>query len=123
MLQQIDKAHDMAQGRPQIVGDRVAKGFQFLVGGRKLCRPLDDAVFQFRIETVDFILGVFPLCHIADIALNDGFATRAIDVADKFNGDVVPIPGFERQVIIADISMRLQSLQHGLVRLDIDERT
>ena len=46
----------MPQGRPQVVRNRIRKGFQFLVGGFKLRGPFDNPPFQFIIQFFDLLL-------------------------------------------------------------------
>src|ERR1051325_7758204 len=40
----------MAQGRPEIVRDRIGKSFELLVCGFQLCRSLDHPLFEVSIE-------------------------------------------------------------------------
>src|ERR1035437_10350500 len=68
--QQFHEAQDMAQRRAQIVRDGITERLQLLVGGLQLRRAFDDALLQFRIEPADFILRVFALGDVADIALD-----------------------------------------------------
>ena len=78
---------------------------------------------RFRIETANFSSALFTLRDIADVALDHLFVTGLIHVADKLHGNLAAIPRFQGQVFIADISVLLQPLQHGLIGLDVLERT
>src|ERR1017187_4708483 len=111
----------MAQRRAQVVGDRVAERFQFLVGPRQFRCAFDDALLQFRVEPVYFFFRVFALRDVADVALNDFFVTGLIYVADKLQGNVATISRFQWQVFIVDIAILLQSIEHDFIRLDVLE--
>ena len=60
------KGGDMADRSAQVVGDRIAEGFQLRVGGLQLRRAYDDALFQFHVETADFFLRPLALGDVAD---------------------------------------------------------
>ena len=49
VVQQLDEAGDVAQRSAQVVGDRIAEGFQFLVGGLEL----PDIILQRLVQFAD----------------------------------------------------------------------
>ena len=121
-MQPFHQADDKAQRGAQIVGDGIAEGFQFLVGGLQLGRAFGDALFQVGVEPADFVIRALALGDVADVALNDFEVAGLIDMADKLHGQVAAIPGFQRQVFIADKPILAQALQHRLIGLDALEQ-
>ena len=79
----------MAQRRAQIVGDGVAERLQFLVGGLQLRRAFDDALLQFDIQLVDFLLHRFALSDVR--ADGHVLARFALFVEKRHNGGVHPV--------------------------------
>jgi hypothetical protein len=63
------------------------------------------------------------LGDVSDVALNDIAMIHLIDVADKFNFNLLPGFRFERQVFVADVAFVLQFSEGGLVLLSISEHT
>jgi len=55
--------------------------------------------------------------------LNHLFAAGLIHVADKLHGYLAAITLFQRQVVITDIRVLLQPLQHGLIGHEVLEWT
>lgn len=51
------EAVDAAQGRAQVVRDRIGEGFQFAVGGGEIGGPFLDAAVEFAVELFDFEAG------------------------------------------------------------------
>ena len=45
-----------------------------------------------------------------------------VDVADELDLDLLPPPGFERQMGIADVALRLQFAEGGLILGDVGEQ-
>src|SRR6218665_2389319 len=66
-LQQLGEADDVAQRSAQIVRDRIAERFQFLVGLLELGGALAHARLQSRVELADLLLG--PAQVLADSPL------------------------------------------------------
>ena len=60
------EAGDMTQRSAQIMGHAVGERLQFLVGFFQLGGALGDPVLEFRIQGVDFALGVSLLGDIAE---------------------------------------------------------
>jgi hypothetical protein len=73
LFQQLHEALDLSQRRAQIVGDRITERFQFLADGFQLRRAFEDALLKGFVETGYFILRVFALLDVADVALNHLF--------------------------------------------------
>ena len=66
LSQQFHEAHDMAQRRPQIVGDGVAERLQLSVRRFQFGGTLSDAPFQFRIQPPDFLLRLLTIGDVGD---------------------------------------------------------
>ena len=60
---------------------------------------------------------------VPNVALNDLAMIDLIDVADKFNFDLLPGFGFEWQILVADIAFVLQFSESRFVFLGISEHT
>ncbi len=65
-LQNPGKASDVAQGSAQIVGHRVGKGLQFLIGFIQLGGTLQDTLFQFLVELANLAFGRPSLGNVAE---------------------------------------------------------
>jgi hypothetical protein len=51
------EAVDAAQGRAQVVRDRIGEGLQLAVGGGEIGGPFLDAPVEFAVELFDFEAG------------------------------------------------------------------
>ena len=63
-----------AQGRTQIVRDRIGERFELLVRGLELCGALDHALLQIPVESLDF---PFRLLHPAHVRIRPAPAQHA----------------------------------------------
>ncbi len=67
------------------------------------------------------VLDLFPLGDVADVALDDFLVAGLVDVADELDGDVASVLGLQGEVLVADVAVLLEALEHGLVGDDVLE--
>src|SRR5688572_15037158 len=72
-----------------------------------VCLPLQTATFS----------------DVSNVALNIVALVHLIDITDKFDFDRLPVPGFERQVLVTNIALGLQFAESGFVLLSVSEHT
>ena len=101
------------------MGDGITERFQLIIGALQLRRPFSDTLLQFRIEITYFVLRMFALGDVADVALNHVTIAGLIYIAHKFHGNVTAILRFQRHVFITDTAMLLQLLELCLVGRDV----
>src|ERR1039458_10592466 len=64
--QYLAEAIDVLQWRTQVVGDRIAEGFQFFVGGFQF----GGALFELLIQTRNLLFGLLTLADVTNGAGN-----------------------------------------------------
>ncbi len=70
----------------------------------------------------DFRAVCLAFGNIADVALYDLDAFAVISIADELNRDFGPGLCLKRKIVVADIALRLQFLEHLFALLNIRER-
>src|SRR4029450_9323933 len=77
---------------------------------------------RFRL-VVRLSLKAAPFGDVPNVALNDLTLIHLVDVADKFDFDPLSLLGFERQIFVANITLRLQLTESGLALCLISEES
>ena len=77
-MQQLRVSDHVAKWRPQVVGDGIGKGFQFLVGRFEFRSPFAE----FVIEFANFVLSVRALFHL-DLKVVAGLTKAVLDPASN----------------------------------------
>ena len=76
-----------------------------------------------RQQLPAFDLGRFAGGDVTDIALDHLALVHQVNIADKLHGDGMPVMGFQRQIIVANVFVNLQGVKSVLRRGNVFERT
>src|SRR4030095_7109448 len=79
---------------------------EFILAMVKFCQ-------RFRL-LVGLPLQATAFASVSNVALYDLALIHLVDVADKFDVDPLSLLGFERQIFVANITLRLQLTESGL---------
>src|SRR6185503_9454253 len=88
---------------------------EFILAMVKFCQ-------RFRL-LVRLSLQATALSNVPNVALYDLSLIHLVDVADKFDVDPLSLLGFERQIFVANITLRLQLTESGPALCLISEET
>ena len=111
-------AFDGAQRRAQVVGDRIAEGFELVEGCAQLRGALGHPPFEFKVEALDGLFGKLAFGQVGAHADDVGLAVQEHPAADHQEGHrlgVVP-PQHDLHRGLAGAQRRFDAVgQHGLL--------